>query len=155
VIGLKLDGEGWASIDEIIEKSGGKLTRDLIDRAVRDNPKQRFGVSGDGKRIRARQGHSFPVELGLVPVEPPEVLYHGTYPKAIDAIRAEGLSKMNRQHVHMAADTETASSVGMRRGTPVLLRIRSGAMHKAGYEFFRSENGVWLTEHVPSEYITE
>jgi len=155
VIGIKLDSEGWADIDEIVRLSNGKLTRPLIDQAVADNSKQRFGISENGKRIRARQGHSLDVNLGLIPVEPPETLYHGTYPGALEAIRREGLRKMNRQHVHMAADVGTASSVGMRRGAPVVLRIQAGKMHRQGFLFYQSENGVWLTDSVPPDFIEE
>jgi len=152
-IGIKLDSEGWADIDEMIRLSKGKLTRPCIDQAVKENSKQRFGVSEDGKRIRARQGHTVNVDLGFTPVEPPEILYHGTYPDVLPLIRRDGLCKMYRQHVHMTDDLNTASLVGMRRGAPVTLRIKAKAMFQRGFLFYKSENGVWLTGHVPPEYL--
>jgi putative RNA 2'-phosphotransferase len=149
---VTLDANGWASIDAIL-KGAPWLTREMIDLAVAENAKQRFSVSEDGTRIRARQGHSINVDVGLEEAAPPAVLYHGTYPGAMDAIRREGLLKMKRQHVHMADERQTASSVGMRRGAPIVLRIQAVRMHQDGFKFFRSENGVWLTDHVPSKYL--
>lgn len=147
------DAFGWVDIEALIEGSRGKLTRGLIDAVVVENDKQRFAVSQDGKRIRARQGHSFPVELDLQPLPPPDVLYHGTYVSALGAIQREGLKKMQRHHVHLAAETGTATSVGMRRGAPVILVIDAKAMHLEGYTFYCSENGVWLVDAVPVKYI--
>ena len=153
-IGITLDANGWASIDEIVEKSNGRLSLYLISCAVDSNDKQRFAVSEDWTRIRARQGHSIPVELGLVPVEPPEFLFHGTYPGAVEGIELQGLCKCNRNHVHMTDDLNTANSVGMRRGAPVIYRIKAGEMHRDGHLFYRSENGVWLTERVWPKYLS-
>ena len=152
-IGVTLDPEGWTDIDELVAKSKGRLTRELVFAAVRDNDKQRFAVSDDDRRIRALQGHSLDVDLKLEPKTPPDVLYHGTYQKAVAAIQREGLKKMQRQHVHMAADLHTASSVGMRRGAPVIYKVLAMRMHEAGFLFYQSENGVWLTNHVPPEYL--
>ncbi len=60
---------------------------------------------------------------------------------------------MSRQHVHLSSDVETAKNVGSRRGKPIILTVQSGAMHKKNYEFFLSENEVWLTNLVPAEFI--
>ena len=154
--GLRLDGEGWVEIDELLaaaSRSGRKLTRLLLERVVRENDKQRFAISVDGQRIRANQGHSVAVDLGLQPVEPPGFLYHGTVEKFLDSIRASGLVRGTRQYVHLSPDLETARKVGQRRGRPVILVVESGRMWRDGHLFFRSENGVWLTEHVLAEYL--
>lgn len=154
-IGLTLDAEGWADIETLIRLSQSRhpLTRALIDQAVATNNKQRFAISEDGRRIRARQGHSIEVELGLSPVAPPERLYHGTAARSVEAIRREGLSKRQRQHVHLSADIDTATKVGARHGKPVVLTVRAGDMAAAGHSFYRSENGVWLTDAVPPGFI--
>ena len=60
---------------------------------------------------------------------------------------------MSRHHVHLHLDVGTSTAVGRRRGKPVLLRIRALAMHQAGHQFFVTPNDVWLTDHVPAEYI--
>lgn len=41
----------------------------------------------------------------------------------------------------------------MRRGRPIILRVDAGSMNAGGHAFFLSENGVWLTEHVPARFI--
>ena len=104
-------------------------------------------------RVRAAQGHSVPVDLGLVPTSPPDVLYHGTVPRFLPGIRAEGLLPGRRHHVHLSVDEPTAETVGGRRGTPVVLRVDALGMHGAGHEFFVAANGVWLTAAVPPQWI--
>lgn len=155
VIGLILDDSGWADIDTLIRLSQAHkpLTRALIEQVVQANSKQRFAISDDGRRIRANQGHSIEVDLDLVPVTPPTLLYHGTATRFVDAIRREGLVKRSRQHVHLSADADTATAVGARHGKPAVLIVRAGEMAAAGHAFFRSENGVWLTDAVPVGFI--
>ncbi len=132
---------------------GNCITREELDDVVRINNKQRFAISEDGTRIRASQGHSTEVDLGYTPSAPPAVLFHGTATRNLDSIRAEGLLKGRRHHVHLSVDTATATQVGGRHGNPAVLIIRTGEMSAAGYGFFLSANGVWLTEHVPATFI--
>ncbi|WP_171168246.1 RNA 2'-phosphotransferase [Streptomyces sp. I05A-00742] len=153
-IGIRLDAEGWVRIDELLAAAaahGFPFSREELDHVVAVNDKQRFAV--EGARIRARQGHSVTVDLALAPVEPPPYLYHGTVARNIAAIRAEGLRPMNRHHVHLSADRETATRVGARRGRPVVLPVDAGAMHAAGHVFLRTDNGVWLTDAVPPRFL--
>ncbi|MHA3915283.1 RNA 2'-phosphotransferase [Halovulum sp. GXIMD14793] len=151
--GVTLDAQGWVSVDALLAGSTLPITRSDLDRVVRDSDKQRFAISPDGSRIRANQGHSVPVELDLEEVTPPELLYHGTVAKALEVIRAEGLKPMKRHHVHLSPDIETAQTVGARRGKPVILTILAGQMAADGLRFWRSENGVWLTDAVAAPYI--
>jgi putative RNA 2'-phosphotransferase len=155
-IGLELDPQGWADIDALIERAGAHgmaLTRETILDVVATSDKQRFALDESGRRIRANQGHSVEVDLGLKPSEPPEVLFHGTAEDNLAAIRAEGLKPGRRQHVHLSADAATATAVGGRHGRPVILRVAAGRMPSAGFEFFVADNGVWLTAAVPPEFI--
>lgn len=155
-VGLRLDEAGWVDVDDLLAAAarvGVPLDRPTLERVVAENDKKRFALSDDGLRIRASQGHSVAVELGLSPQEPPEVLFHGTADRNLDAIRAQGLIPGRRTHVHLSADEATAVNVGRRHGRPVVLRVQSGEMHRAGRPFFRSDNGVWLTAAVPPEHI--
>lgn len=155
-IGLTLDPEGWAEVDNLLqclEKAGWATSLEQLQEVVTDNDKQRFRFSDDGLRIRANQGHSISVELGLRPVPPPEFLFHGTATRFIDSIRQDGLQKRSRQHVHLSIDVETATAVGKRHGQPLILTIRAGEMHVEGHPFYLSENQVWLTDHVPVDFI--
>ncbi|MBM4092838.1 MAG: RNA 2'-phosphotransferase [Planctomycetes bacterium] len=156
IIGISLDEQGWVEIDVLLaaaNRSGRKLTRSLLDRVVRENDKQRFAISADGTKIRANQGHSIEVDLGLQPAQPPELLYHGTVARFLDAIRASGLQPGSRQYVHLSPDVETARKVGQRRGRPVILVVESGRMWQDGHAFYRAQNGVWLTDSVPAKYL--
>lgn len=156
-IGLRLDDAGWADVDALLSaaaKAGTVIDRATLDRVVAENDKQRFAFSADGTRIRASQGHSLGVDLGLPPQTPPEVLYHGTATRFVDSIRAGGLHSARRTHVHLSSDEATARAVGRRHGSPVILTIAAGRMHRDGHAFYRSNNGVWLTDSVPVTYIT-
>jgi len=151
-IGLKVDVNGWANIDEIIEKSKKiKLTREVIDKVVAQNDKQRFIIKSN--KIRASQGHSIEVDLEFKAVTPPDILYHGTATHFLESIMKTGLSKQKRQHVHLSKNIEIASSVGERHGKVVILKIDSKRMFDEGYEFYLSENRVWLTDAVPVQYL--
>jgi putative RNA 2'-phosphotransferase len=155
-IGLVLDGQGWANIDAVIARAGEHgvaLTREEILQVVATSDKQRFALDASGRRIRANQGHSIDVDLGLEPSEPPPILFHGTAETAVAAIRAEGLKPGRRQYVHLSPDAVTATTVGQRHGRPVVLGVAAGRMRAAGFEFFLAANGVWLTDAVPAEYI--
>jgi putative RNA 2'-phosphotransferase len=150
-LGLTLAPEGWAPVDTLLGALA--ITREKLDEVVERNNKRRFAFDETGTRIRASQGHSVTVDLGLPDATPPDVLYHGTVAKYLDAIFHEGLRPMNRHAVHLSATTETARTVGARRGKPVLLRVDAAAMAAAGHAFQVSANGVWLTASVPPPYL--
>jgi putative RNA 2'-phosphotransferase len=155
-IKLQLDKNGWADVDELIAQCnqfGKKLDFDLLEEVVETNDKKRFAFNEDLTKIRASQGHSIDVDLGLNPTQPIGFLYHGTVKEFIDSIKKDGLQKMSRQHLHLSKDLETAIKVGSRRGKPIILTIDAPKMAADGFLFYLSENNVWLTENVPAEYI--
>ncbi|PZD74328.1 RNA 2'-phosphotransferase [Acaryochloris thomasi RCC1774] len=155
-IGLTLDEHGWIEIAALLEaaqRHKRPISREKLDEVVFTNDKQRFAFSPDGLKIRANQGHSVAVDVELQSASPPQFLFHGTVARFFEAIQAVGLSKMQRQHVHLSASQDAALRVGARRGQPLLLQVAAGKMHNEGYIFFQSRNGVWLTDSVPWRYI--
>src|SRR5262249_37445407 len=155
-IGLRLSQSGWASVKELIEASrlrGIEFTLEELQNVVASNDKKRFSLSEDGLSIRANQGHSIEVELGYAPTAPPDVLYHGTAERFLTSIKQQGLIKGKRRHVHLSADVDTATKVGRRHGKPVVLKVEAGKMRQDGFVFYLSANKVWLTDHVPAQYL--
>jgi putative RNA 2'-phosphotransferase len=155
-VGVELDENGWTDINVLLEKmnvAGTKIDRTVLDYVVDTNPKKRFAISDCGAKIRASQGHSVEIDLAYEPADPPQFLFHGTPQKIVPLIKAGGLKKMGRHHVHMNAEAEPCIEVAQRYGKPVVLKIAAAKMHNAGYEFFRSANSVWLTDNVPPEFI--
>lgn len=153
---LELDPSGWASVDRVLaalRQAGLPHGADELAGLVAASDKQRFELSGDGQSIRARQGHSVPVNLGWPATRPPEFLFHGTVERFLASILADGLRPIKRHHVHLSGDVETARAVGARRGEAVILRVLAGRMAAAGGLFLLTSNGVWLTETVPPEYL--
>lgn len=156
-IGLRLDEAGWASIDDIVQLTGRgctPLSRAVIEEITATSDKQRFTISDDRQKIRANQGHSLSIDLGLAARLPPQLLYHGTATRFLGAILEQGLLKGERHHVHLSLDMATALTVGLRHGDPAILSVASGRMNSDGFKFYLSENGVWLTDHVPICYLT-
>lgn len=151
-IGLKLDENGWANLDELI-KLAPEFNLEIIKEIVKTCEKQRYCLDLDNNRIRANQGHSIPVNLNLQEKEPPEFLFHGTATKNLNSIFQYGIKKQNRQHVHLSENKETALKVGKRHGEPIILIIKSSEMFKKGIKFYLSENNVWLTDFVDNIYI--
>jgi putative RNA 2'-phosphotransferase len=155
-LGLKLERGGWISVDTLLAafaRRGYSLSKSELEEVVAKNDKRRFAFDDSGGRIRASQGHSVQVDLGLEPLEPPETLFHGTTEANLSSILESGLQRMKRHHVHLSADTETAYRVGSRHGKAVILTVNSKAMSEAGFVFYRSENDVWLTEAVPAKFL--
>jgi putative RNA 2'-phosphotransferase len=155
--GLTLDSAGWVEVDVLLRgcaAAGVPITRAELDAIVAQSDKQRFALSEDRARIRANQGHSVEVELDYAAAQPPEVLYHGTADRFLESIRAQGLLKGRRHHVHLSADRAVALEVGRRHGRPILIVVAAATMVRTGHVFFRSANGVWLTEHVPVEFMS-
>lgn len=157
-IGIQLDENGWTDIGTLIEKAGNqgmKFDREILFHVVDTNAKKRFAIHPTLDKIRASQGHSVDVQLGYIHQKPPEILYHGTSEKSVPSILSSGLEKRDRQHVHLSKDTETALKVGQRHGKPVIFRVLAEKMYLDNFEFYLSDNGVWLTDNVPSEYLQQ
>lgn len=155
-IGIALDDSGWVDVDVLLAACaahGKRISRDQLFQIVEESDKQRFALNEGSSKIRANQGHSINVDLGYISKTPPAVLYHGTAERFIDSIKRSGLVKGQRHHVHLSESLKTASAVGQRYGKLKLLKIEAACMNADGFVFFQSDNGVWLTEHVPPQYI--
>ena len=157
IANVRIDEHGWANVDELItgiNGTGRKIDKVLLEKIVREDSKQRYSFNEEKTKIRANQGHSIYVDVGLKEQEPPEYLYHGTSDRFLESIKQQGLRKMNRLYVHLSKDIETALIVGKRHGgNPVVLKIYSKDMYQDGNMFYLSENGVWLTEKVDIKYM--
>ena len=155
-IGITLDEHGWAVVDDLIDgvaENYPGFNMEMLREIVATDDKKRYSFNQDYDLIRANQGHSIPVDVGLEEVKPPEYLYHGSGMKYARSIYKEGLIPKSRLYVHLSGDIETATDVGKRHGKPVVFRVKAQAMYEQGFIFYRSENGVWLIEKVPAEYL--
>ena len=156
-IGLTLEAGGWVRVADLLEAARSNritLSRAQLEEVVAGNDKQRFAFDSSGKKIRANQGHSVEVDLQLQPQTPPDVLFHGTATANRESILAEGLHPGRRHHVHLSRDLQTAIAVGARHGKPLVFRVDALKMNADGFQFFRSDNGVWLTEEVPPQFLS-
>lgn len=155
-IGIKLAPGGWVSVEDLLigcAKNRFFINRAELDEVVAKNDKKRFSFDHTATLIRANQGHSVEIDLELEPIVPPDILYHGTGVGAVESILEKGLCKMSRHHVHLSAEIATAKIVGQRKGNPVIFTVDAVKMHHKGFLFYCSENGVWLVEKVPPEYL--
>ncbi len=155
-LGLTLAPGGWVPVEDLLAACAKRhmtISPAELAEVVAQNSKQRFSFDTTGARIRANQGHSVAVDLQLAPATPPEVLYHGTGHQTTLVITRAGLQKMGRNHVHLSKDVDTAQTVGARHGRPVIFQVNAAAMVDAGHLFYCSDNGVWLTDAVPPEFL--
>lgn len=156
-IGITLDPDGWINIDTLIAQAnrhGESLSYPLIEQVVQTSDKKRFTLSDDHLKIRAAQGHSTQqVQVNHKECTPPECLYHGTATRFIESIQEKGLIAGTRHYVHLSADEQTAIQVGQRHGKPIVLKIKALMLSQQGFKFYLADNGVWLTEHVPAQFI--
>jgi putative RNA 2'-phosphotransferase len=157
LLSLELAPGGWVAVESLLKAANKRnfpISLLELQQVVAQNDKQRFSFDETGDLIRANQGHSIQVDLQLKPVIPPAILFHGTYSQVVSSIAKQGLKKMSRHHVHLSPNLDTAKKVGARRGNPAIFQVNALAMSQAGYTFYCSNNGVWLTEFVPVEYLT-
>ncbi|XP_043406599.1 tRNA 2'-phosphotransferase 1 isoform X4 [Chelonia mydas] len=137
-LGLEMGADGFLDVAALLSlpRFGGVSVAD-VRHVVETNDKRRFALRphpSDGRlQIRANQGHSLQVsELELIPLlEPtalPQTIAHGTYLRHWPAICRGGLSRMGRNHIHLAP------------GLP-----GDGHVLSDGIQFYRSANGVILT----------
>jgi len=160
-ISVELDDAGWIEVEGLAEglRSARRVELtdlhaivDAIRMVVATDEKSRFEL--DGHRIRARQGHSIVVDLGYPSTAPPERLFHGTARRFLGRILQVGIERQGRQHVHLSSDAHTARDVGRRHGEPVVLIVEAARLHaEEGADFYVTDNGVWLVERVPAEFL--
>lgn len=155
-IGITLDSNGWANVNELLRRialGDPDFNMSVLIDIVKTDSKGRYSFNEDMTMIRANQGHSINVDVQLKVETPPDILYHGTSVNSVSSIIKHGLMKMGRLHVHLSDNYDTAIKVGSRHGSPVVLTIHASRMVEDGYKFYISENGVWLTDSVPPQYL--
>ena len=156
-IGIQLDEHGWANVEELIAgiSKTHEINREILEKIVRTDNKQRFTFNEDKTKIRANQGHSIPVDVELPEAVPPDRLWHRTGAKYVASIDQQGLIPRSRLYAYLSSDVATATKVGSRHGKPVIYIVKTKEMHDDGYKFYLSKNGVWLTKEVPVIYLVK
>lgn len=155
---LELDDQGWTPVADLLaamqqQQTDWQLLSEAdLNQMISQSNKKRFEMQ-NGK-IRALYGHSLPTKLAKTLAQPPEILFHGTSPSAVEIIQKQGLKPMARQYVHLSVDRQTASEVGKRKSKkPVILEIAAAIAYENGVKFYQGNEMVWLADNVPPEYI--
>jgi putative RNA 2'-phosphotransferase len=156
VVGIALDAHGWADVDALIEgflEKKREIDLPALEMIVLTDEKQRYSFNEDKTKIRANQGHSVKVDLELEPLKPPKVLYYGTEDRLVGSIMLKGLEPRQRNHVQLSETEEEAYEASNAGRDTIVFKVFSGAMFRAGFEFYQSANGVWMTDKVPNKYL--
>ena len=152
--GLEPDRHGFVELAPFVSiatRRYAELTEERLRQLVKGPLAQRFEIVED--RLRARYGHSIPVEPVGEPIEPPELLYHGTASDRTAALFSEGLKPMDRRMLHLSETIEDALSVARRKtDQPAVLRVLARQAHVRGIAFYR-EGRVYLVKEIPSEFL--
>jgi putative RNA 2'-phosphotransferase len=161
-VGLSLSAAGWAEWEAVLDAVTNQYPwadERHVAAVVETDPKGRFEVVGDrdGRRVRARYGHSVPVTVGADDAgtdSVPDRLYHGTAPRHVESILDEGLKPMGRQEVHLSGTVSDARKVGRRHAPdPVVLVVDAAAMLTDGRRIDSRGRETYTTDRVPPEYL--
>lgn len=145
------DRNGWVRVGVLLNEMS--ITLPILQGIVAEDTKGRFEFSENESSVRALYGHSIDVDLELEPTTPPMILYHGTAEKYLENIMKDGLKPRKRNYVHLSETMDMAKQVGTRHGSPVVLSIDIEAMIRAGYKFYKAQNGIWLTGDIPPIFL--
>ena len=152
--GLQVDRYGFADLDAVLsafQDRNSTFTLEDIEKVVYDGEKQRFEIVEN--RIRARYGHSFSIDLGLDPSEPPDFLYKGVDSADAERLLSEGLAPDDRDYVHLSFDADVAARLSARPGRRgAVIRIAATRAHQSGVHFYDCGPTV-LTKHIPGEFL--
>lgn len=152
---LALDSRGfapWSEVVATVQERFPECTEEQIRVVVTGADKKRFELKDT--KVRATYGHSFPVDLGLEPVEPPPQLYYGTARDLARSILRKGLRPRDRQYVHLSASVDEAIAVGKRWDpAPALIIVDALAAYAGGVRFFLS-GPLFLAESVSAKFLS-
>ncbi len=156
--GLRLDPEGWASIDDLVAALRRIPGFEWVERrhileVIRRDEKGRYELHGG--RVRARYGHSVPVRVEYPePANLPGTLYHGTIASNLPSIRSRGILPGRRLWVHLSTTIEDAVETGRRHGPEVVvLVVDTGCLRGRGLGVYKASEKVYVVERVPPECI--
>lgn len=159
--GLDMRHDGYAKVSDVLSNP---MFRDVnfsqLQEIVTKDQKQRFHLlleprSSDSPSdiwwVRANQGHSLKsVTLDMQPITSAldiPMAVHGTTLSAWEFIATQGLSKMKRNHIHLAQGIPGDNVMsGMRNSSQILIFVDVQKALDAGVLFYLSANGVVLTD---------
>ncbi|TFK88431.1 hypothetical protein K466DRAFT_488950 [Polyporus arcularius HHB13444] len=171
--GLTMRKDGYVRVNDLLALPKlRELNFDALQEIVKNDAKGRYSLvleadpgGGESWWIRANQGHSMKsVVLDLQPIGshsdiPTGIAVHGTNKAAWEVIsesdfQEQGLSKMTRNHIHLAQGVPGSGVIsGMRKSSDILIYIDVQKAIDAGIKFYMSANGVVLTEGDDRGYL--
>ncbi len=154
LLDLKPDERGYVNLNELLKSFERKwsIPAERVMKVLLSD-QERFEVVDE--KVRARYGHSFPVEPGepLNPEEVPETLYHGTVESSWRRIAEEGIKPMSRAFVHLSLTAKRALQVASRRRGRRIILVIDGKELAKRRGVWRASKLVYLTDYVPPELI--
>ncbi|XP_062333148.1 tRNA 2'-phosphotransferase 1 isoform X1 [Osmerus eperlanus] len=155
-LGLHMNPDGFLFVEDLLAHPQFRsYSLEDVERVVAANDKKRFKLCRhpeDGRlQIRANQGHSLQVpDLELRPVQAgspncPVEAVHRSYLCHWTSIRTQGLSRMDRTHIHLCLPGEEGVAGGSSDVRDLAIYIDVPKALADGIQFFLSENGVLLT----------
>ena len=155
IIGLMVDYEGWAYVDDLLACLANikfKLSLDELKELMEEDPKGRFAFNRDASKVRATYGHSFPVDLKLPIVKPPETLYIPTGDKYCQDVEVDGF-RLRNESIWLHDDYESALTWSKKYKSPKIFKVHTLSMWENGYNFYKDDRGIWRVGEVPAEYL--
>lgn len=159
-LNLRISKRGYVKTKDLIENSKGlktALTMDDLIKIVEKDPTYSF-EGPKREKIRALKGHTVKnINVGLLPIEPPELLFYGISNDELIplAVNSDGLKNGNMNYVYLANRYSGIHKLdrNRRKNIDITLVIHAKQMYDDGYIFFKSEINTYLTKEIPLEYI--
>ncbi len=153
---LEIDEFGWVNINDLFKALNAKsidFSRSDLIKLNDSFDKIRWKLDLKNEKIKATHGHSIKISQELKPEIPNEILYHGTATKNLSGIIENGLKSGQRQYVHLSDNIEIAKEIGKRHGKAFIIEIETKELIKNGWEFYKTEQNIWLTTDIPTKYL--
>ena len=153
--GLQTDRHGYVDLEAfftIARRRYSGMDPAKLRLLIEQGGTGRFEIAGS--LLRARYGHSIPVDPAGEPVAPPARLYYGTEAAHVEACLADGLKPSDRRLVHLSQSIEDALTIARRKtDRPAVLRVLAEEAAREGITFFR-EQQVYLATDIPARFLT-
>ncbi len=154
---------GWASAKRVTEVVDSEFRQNVnwpgfaADYLFELARKHTGRLESKNGSLRARYGHSIAGVLTGIVANPPSRLLHATHRALTETILEHGLTRQNRNFVHMTSEIEYALALHESHGTEnqnVVLEICTEQL-KGRQIFYQATEHVWQTSYVPSDSIRQ
>ncbi len=153
-LGLAMNQHGWVDVDVLCDAMRTRYkwaNKEKLYSIVESDEKTRYEIQG--RKIRARYGHSVDIDLDYPENTLPE-LYYGASREEVDILLEKGIKPIKQRYVHLSTSIEKAQEVArIHTDDPVMIRIDAKEAQKNGVAMLSATESIVLSEEIPPKYL--